>query len=444
MRTSHFFILVYSVYFLGCQSSTTPAESPNGPEPVGWYAGDMHVHRNCGGEMIADVQELSAMMQENDLAVISVLADMGNGEVLESKTDLLKVNGKAAPESSNGRLIHWDAEWHWDATYGQFENQALGGHLVLLGLQDAEQIWAESPYKVLDWGRKQNAVSGFAHMQYLNDSIQNRLNCCIPVDYPVEAAMGTIDFISEDVFGAGSPNSGNYFSDGAIGAYYRLLNCGFRLSLVAGTDYPCNNNEPLGSLLTYVKVQDDQQLTYRNWVDGIAAGRTVVSRNGHNEFIDLRINDTAEPGSEIELKDGKEVTITVTWSAKHRLSGFVEIVSNGRVIARREATTDVDSLFTFSHAYPVDESSWICARRMGADGHMLHTSPVYVTIDKLPVRASESDAQFFIQWIDNILWKIRPGNEWSKYFPDDYESVKVRYTRAREIYQKIQSEASSR
>ena len=133
--------------------------------------------------------------------MISVLADMGNGEVKDSKADLPKVTGKMQPQSKDNRIIHWDTEWHWDATYSNFSNQALGGHLVLLGLKEAKQIWDESPYKILDWAAKQNAVKGFAHMEYLNDEIQDELNCCIPIDYPVEAALGTIDFISEDVYG---------------------------------------------------------------------------------------------------------------------------------------------------------------------------------------------------------------------------------------------------
>ena len=142
------------------------------------------------------------MMEPNNLAVISVFADMGNGEVKDSKRDLPKVNGTDASQSKPGRIIHWDTEWHWDATYSNFSHQALGGHLVLLGLKEAHQIWEESPYKILEWARKQNAVKGFAHFEYLNDRIQDELNCCIPIDYPVEAALGTIDFISEDVYGS--------------------------------------------------------------------------------------------------------------------------------------------------------------------------------------------------------------------------------------------------
>lgn len=210
------------------------------PEPTNWYAGDMHIHRDCGGaaEGILPESKFIEMMEANDLAVISVLADMGDAEVKPSEIDLPKVNGKDYSLSIPGRIIHYDAEWHWDPFGTTFEHKALGGHIVLLGLTEAHQIWDESPYEILEWGRKQNAIVGFCHMQYLNDSIQNELDCCIPIDYPVEAALGTIDFLAEDV----------NLNDAAVKAYYMLLNCGFRLGWAAGTDYPCNNSRPFGSL----------------------------------------------------------------------------------------------------------------------------------------------------------------------------------------------------
>ena len=226
------------------------------PEAPGWYAGDIHVHLNCGdGTIQLPEDSLIQMMEPNDLAVISLLADMGNGEVKDSKRDLPKVNGKDAPQSTPVRIINWTQNKHWDATYSNFSNQALGGHLFTR-LKKCASDMGIITYKILEWVKEQNAIGGFAHLEYLNDSIQNELNCCIPIDFPVEAALKTIDFVSEDVYGMQSPNNGNYFSEGVVNAYYKLLNCGFRLGIAAGTDYPCNNNEPLGTLLTYVHVKN--------------------------------------------------------------------------------------------------------------------------------------------------------------------------------------------
>ncbi len=402
------------------------------PEPPDWYAGDIHIHRNCGDVTpIISETELTAMMEQNDLAVISVLADMGNGEVKDSRSDLPRVNGADAGYSEPGRIVHWDAEWHFDPAGVTFENKALGGHIVLLGLREAHQIWEESAYKILEWGKSQDAVMGLCHMQYLNDTIQNDLTCCIPVDYPVEAALGTIDFLAEDV----------WLNDAAINAYYRLLNCGFRLGWAAGTDYPCNDSRPFGSLLTYVQVKD-LPMTYRKWIEGIKNGRTVTTTNGHIEFLDLKINGAYGPGDEIKLKGKKTIDIEVNWNSVRTLTGRIEIVCNGMVVEKLEGTSKPGEPVHLKTRFKVGQSSWICARRMDERGHQSHTSPVYVTLKNAPVRASAEDARYFVKWIDNILANIAPGGPWNQYFTSDLDTVQKRYRIAREIYEKITFEAS--
>jgi O-glycosyl hydrolase len=439
-QTFHVNIPAQAIFTITAKEKQDITITPVRPEPANWFAGDIHVHRNCGdGSILLPYDKLEEMMEPNDLSVIAVLADMGNGEVKVSADDLPKVNGRDAVESTNQRIIHWDTEWHWDATYSNFSNQALGGHLVLLGLKNAKQIWDESPYKILEWSTQQNAVKGFAHMQYLNDRIQDTLNCCIPLDYPVEAALGTIDFISEDVYGIGSPNNGTYNSEAAVNAYYKLLNCGIRMSLAAGTDYPCNDYEPLGKLLTYVKVKD--KLTYDKWIQGIKKGNTVVSRNGHQEFIDLKINGNYGPGDELKLKKSESVNVEVIWIVTKEMTGRIELVMNGKIIAVKEGIAKPGSPLILSIKQKLSSSSWICARRMNGNEHETHTGAAYLILNNKPIRASEADALFFVRWIDNILNNIQPPGKWSRYFTHDLDKVQQRYTRARNIYSKIAAEA---
>ncbi len=170
---------------------------------------------------------------------------MGNGEVRDAARDLSRVNGHDDPLSTRERILHWDAEWHFDPLGVTFEQKAIGG-LVM----------------------KQNAMVGFAHGQYLPRGIPKDLDCCAPLEYPFEFALGTPSSRMGDVDG----------SETAIEAYYRFLNCGLRPGLAAATDS------------TYAFVPGT--LTYRGWIDPIAAGRTVVSRNGHREFVDLSVNAT--------------------------------------------------------------------------------------------------------------------------------------------------------
>src|SRR5262249_19738241 len=164
------------------------------------YPGDIHVHRSCGSTP-ESLSSLYTTMTNTDLSVMSLLADMGNGEVQDQPNDLPLVNGQDASVSTPGRIIHWDGEWHWDPTYTQYPHLALGGHIVALGLSNAAQVWDEMTSPIFSWAHQRGGIAGFAHFQYLNESFPTNLTCCTPIDYPSEVALGSCDFISEDVNG---------------------------------------------------------------------------------------------------------------------------------------------------------------------------------------------------------------------------------------------------
>jgi hypothetical protein len=412
------------------------AQAPTGPEPAGWFAGDPHVHCDCGvaAGLTVTPEQVFAAMSTNHLAVVSLLADMGNGEVRDAARDLPKINGKDHPLSTSNQILHWDAEWHFDPRGVTFEQKAIGGHLILLGLQHGERTFSEYTYPLIQRAKQQGAVVGYAHMQYLKNDIPQDLDCCAPLEYPVETALGAIDFVSEDVYGGG---------DSAIQAYYRLLNCGFRPGLAASTDFPCNLNVPIGAHLTYVRTADGK-LSYRGWIDGIAAGRTVISRNAHREFVDLKVNGKAAPGDEISLNGKGRVQVDARWSAALPLSGRIEIVRNGVVVASRNASAAPGSSPAIHADLDFSESGWICARRVDANGHQVHTGAVYISIGGAPIRASSADADFFVQFIDNLIRHTSPGGDWNSFFVHDLDAAQTRYRQARAVYVRIAAEARER
>ena len=416
----------------GAWAGKGPDRPAGNPEPAGWYAGDAHVHLDCGvgsGHDPMTAGEILAAMKIHNLAVVSLLADMGNGEVRVADRDLPQVNGLDYPDSAAGRLLHWDAEWHFDPQGVTFEKKVVGGHLILLGLKHAKTIFAEYPYPIIEWAKKQGAMAGFAHMQYLNDGIPNELSCCLPLDYPVEVALGTVDFLMEDV--------GR--NEAALHAYYRLLNCGFRPGLAAATDFPCNDRKPIGTLLTYVAIPGGR-LTYRNWIEGIARGRTVISTSGHAEFLDLKVEGTAGPGDEIRLRRGRQLPVTVRWSVVQPLLGRIELVRNGEVIDSRGGSASPGAPLEMRVSIEFLESGWLSARRMDNQGHQTHTAAVFVTVQQAPIRASAEDALYFVRFIDNLLQKTSPGGPWNQYFSRDLAAAQKRYRQARKIFQEIATE----
>jgi hypothetical protein len=267
-------------------------------------------------------------------------------------------------------------------------------------------------------------------MQYLNDTIQNELSCCTPIEYPVETALGTIDFLMEDHW----PN------DAAINAYYKILNCGFRPGWCAGTDGPCLR--PLGSVLTYVDIKD-QPLTYQRWIEGIKNGRTVVATNGHIEFLDMKVNSDLGPGDELAIKDKATVNVKVKWTAIEELSGRIELVCNGKVVAIQEGIAKPGEPVILTAKLDFAKSGWICARRMNEKMHQTHTAATYINVNNTPVRASTEDALFYVKWIENMIVNTSPGGIWNNFFTHDLDIVQNRYKKARDIYSKIAEEAKA-
>ena len=80
---------------------------------------------------------------------------------------------------------------------------------------------------------------------------------------------------------------------------------------------------------------------------------------------------------------------------------------------------------------------------MASNGHQTHTGAIYASLADSPVRASSSDAQFFVDWLDHLLVKTSPGQAWNQYFTHDLETVQSRYRKARAIFEQIVEEAKA-
>ena len=169
----------------------------------------------------------------------------------------------------------------------------------------------------------------------------------------------------------------------------------------------------------------------------------MVSRNGHNEFLNLAVNNRYNPGDQINLTGTGSVPVTITWTANQNLSGTIELMHNGIVVATKQASVALGSPATLNTTVNFTKSGWLAARRMGSNGHQVHTGAVFVIVDNLPIRASANDANFYVQWMDNLLTKTSPGGEWNSYFPTKLAEAQARYQAAKEIYQQRANEADT-
>ena len=167
-----------------------------------------------------------------------------------------------------------------------------------------------------------------------------------------------------------------------------------------------------------------------------------MSRNGNREFVNLVVGGTATPGDQVNLGSPGSVSVTAEWIAKQSYTGTIEIVKNGEVVASLATSAGPGSPATLATSVPFDASGWLAARRMGPEGHVVHTAAVFVIVAGAPIRASATDAQFYIDWMDNLLERTSPGGSWASFFPTKRVQAQARYQAAKTLFQQILAESS--
>jgi hypothetical protein len=119
-------------------------------------------------------------------------------------------------------------------------------------------------------------------------------------------------------------------------------------------------------------------------------------------------------------------------------------VQNGSVVASKTAEASPGSPAVFETTIDFRHSGWLAARRMDwQNGHQTHTGAVYVLVQGQPIRASADDAEYFVQWIDNLIQQTSPGGPWSNFLGDDRAAAQARYRQARAIFADRAREAQS-
>src|SRR5438477_7294879 len=148
----------------------------------------------------------------------------------------------------------------------------------------------------------------------------------------------------------------NNFEDVSMELRYRLLNCGFRLAISAGTDSFTNvaDHYTVGGSRVYV--HSGRDLNYEEWVAAYKRGRSFAS-NGPT--ITLTV-DGKEPGDEIRFpaRSTQKVRVRSTLHTAVPVEKF-EIVVNGKVV--RTADASRGNQLSIDEEVPLEHSAWIAA-----------------------------------------------------------------------------------
>jgi hypothetical protein len=362
-------------------SSTPPADGgpmADGGTPVdlSWVVGDPHIHSRGCGAPATEPAEFVPMLAAEDLQFGNALV-WGQGYA----TDVGYFTGDDDPASTSEVILHYDLE------VSVFPAGDMG-HLTLLGLDRID--FSPTPFMspssgvpVLEWARAENpnAIVGVNHIQFWPEfglPGPAMRGCCMPFELVVHVARDRVSFVEFEQITAGG-----------LRLWTALLNSGFRLALAGASDFPCLNFT-VGALRT--RVQIDGPLRFDAIVDGIRRGRTVLT-TPDDIGLDMTV-DGAPLGSDVAIVSGETVAVEVTASLPR--AGDLFLQANGQVVATQSFAAGP---VTWTTMLPLDESSWLSARRDTRD----LTSPTYVIVDGNPIRASADDACYLIRYVDQLI-----------------------------------------
>ena len=177
--------------------------------------------------------------------------------------------------------------------------------------------------------------------------------------------------------------------------YYRLLNCGLRMPVSAGSASGVKAS-PLGYNRVYVRTAEP--FSYAAWFRSLKGGRSFAT-NGPMLFLSA---DGQEPGSTLQGKGVRKVRVRVE-AVNSRSLERLEVVADGRVIhSMSKPGSDGRWIAEVDHSFSHD--GWVAARCFEPAGRTIrfaHTSPVYVNVGR--PRPAADDARFFLEWMDREI-----------------------------------------
>jgi hypothetical protein len=185
--------------------------------------------------------------------------------------------------------------------------------------------------------------------------------------------------------------------------WYRLLNCGYRVAAVGGTD-KMSAGMPVGGVRTFAYT-GDEELSFPAWSRAVRSGRTMTSSG---PLIELTV-DGHTIGDSISLPiGGGTLSVEASATALQPLSSL-EVVMNGRVVASVEGGAG-ETRLELSAELRVEAGGWIAARCMGPTvlWHIwpirtaAHTSPIYL-VGRDDPEAAEGDRAYLTTILDGGL-----------------------------------------
>lgn len=450
------------------------------PAKWGWYSGDTHIH--AGGCLHYQVptegvspETIIRHVRGEGLSIGDVLT-WGPSWYYQKQFFTARAQSPAASlehpdlQTANNASLQphptaKDSEsvLRYDVEVSGFPSSHCG-HLVLLRLQKQDypgtkliEEWPSWNLPILKWAAQQGALGGYAHCG--NGMVVDSAD--LPnYEIPPMDGIGTQEAIIDVTHGVCDFLSGvDTHPLAELNAWYHMLNCGFRMSMVGETDWPCITGDRVGTGRSYVRLDHRPvgDSGYEAWVRGLKQGR-VYCGDGRSHFLDFKVNGLTSGETDLAMERPAtlqiealvvarlEPAITPETTPKRILPGWgwhlewgrigttreasVELVVNGVAVEKKPLVAD-GTPRAVNFRTSIMRSSWVALRIMPS----AHTHPIFAQVGGRPIRASKRSALWCRACVDKV-WKVK-----SPFMRNSERPVAAEaFDHARKVYEAIASE----
>ncbi|MER8716613.1 CehA/McbA family metallohydrolase [Mesorhizobium sp. M1295] len=348
----------------------------------GWVCSDTHVH-------VLSPQTALLEGQAEGVNVVNLLASQW-GEMFTNVGDF------------DGRTTLGAKDFGGDGEFlvrvGTENRQHVLGHISLLGYEGEmiDPLCTAGPHEAAIGDPLESTMAGWAERCRQQGGLVVMPHAPSPqAERAADIVLGLVDAIEMMTF---NPRDAQISAFG-LADWYRYLNIGYHLPLVAGSD-KMNAASLLGGIRTYAYL-GDRAFTFQNWMDAVRGGDTFITVG---PLVRMAV-EGRRPGTKLRLpRSGGRVAIDWKIESVSVPPKRIELLRNGTVVDEFRS----DKLSCQGHSsLQITESCWLAVRVRGSvagrDADIAaHTSAVLVEVGDSPIFAT-SDAVAVLAQIEGSI-----------------------------------------